>query len=542
MKKVILIIAAVGMLFVSACKKQLEETSYSFISPDDFYTSGDDAVTAVNGIYSELYTYDLYTQPFWNLTLLDDDHVSGADWYLGYAGAGNPSTYWGIDRPWSGLYLMISRANTVLEKVPGIASSAITNDLRSRVMGEAWFLRGWAYFQLVQLYGGVPLRMHSLSADPNQNIPRSSVKAVYDTIVSDLKRAEASLFYATDSRSGQTGRVNKGVAQGFLAKVYLTMGSGSLSGNIAVRGGQDNAYYSYTKNVVAGYDSLNSKACYTLARDKALELIQAGQYSLFDNWAAIWTKANRNGKEHLWEIQSLAGSSFVNDLHSYFTAGSYNFGLGAVWMTNNHYKNYEEGLDTRVVDGVTHQYTAYRKTSAGTNYYYPSWESAKYSKDANGNSYYNNGGTDNKAFVNKFSDVSDPAVSTSDAFFPVMRYSEVLLMYAEAENEVNGGPDASAYQYLNQVRQRSKATTAPTGLTQEEFRSFVLEERGREFSLENIRRYDLIRWGVYLQVMNKISLGQDNISKVRTNKNLLLPIPTSELSSNSAITSNNPGW
>jgi hypothetical protein len=537
----ILLIAAAGLLFTTSCKKTLEEKAYSFISPDDFYSSGDDAEVAVNGIYSELYTYDLYLQPFWNLTLLDDDHVSGADWYLGAAGAGNPQSYWGIDRPWAGLYLIIARANTVLEKVPGISSSSITDDLRSRVMGEAYFLRGWAYFQLVQLYGGVPLRMHSLSVDPNQNVPRSSVKATYDSIISNLKSAESHLFYASDSRSGETGRVNKGVAQGFLAKVYATMGSGALTGSITVRGGEDNAFYPYTKTVVAGYDSLDSKACYTLARDKALELINSGEYSLFDNWADIWLKANRNLKEHMWEIQSLAGSSFLNDLHAYFTAGSYPFGLGAVWMTNDHYLNYEEDIDTRVLDGVTHQYTAYRAVSAGTNYYYPSWKSAKYSTDASGNSYYNNGGTDDKAFVTKFSDVSSPDVSTSDAFFPVMRYSDVLLLYAEAENEVTG-PDANAYLYLNKVRLRSKATSAPAGLSQDEFRSFVLEERGREFSLENIRRYDLIRWGVYLQVMNKISLGQNNISKIRTTKNLLLPIPTSELSANSAITSNNPGW
>jgi len=130
---------------------------------------------------------------------------------------------------------------------------------------------------------------------------------------------------------------------------------------------------------------------------------------------------------------------------------------------------------------------------------------------------------------------------TSDAFFPVMRYSEVLLMIAEAENEVNG-PTATAYQYLGMVRSRCKATAAPSGMSQQEMRSYILEERGREFALENIRRYDLIRWGIYLQVMNKIGTGQNSISKVRLSRNLLLPIPQSELNSNKAITANNPGW
>lgn len=532
-----------GSLFSVSCKKALEEKVYSFISPNNFYKNGSDAVVAVNGIYSELYTYDLYIQPFWNLTLLDDDHVSGADWYLGSAGAGNPNNYWGVERPWSGLYIVIARANTVLENVPGITAD-ITPELKNRVLGEAYFLRGWAYFQLVQLYGGVPLRLKTLGADPQTNTPRASVAEVYNAVISDLKQAETLLYPANDTRSGEAGRVTRGVAMGYLAKVYATIGSASLKGgNVAVYGGNDNQRLTYAKTVLAGYEGFDSKAYYKLSMDKAKELIDSKQYDLFDNWKDIWNRANFNKREHMWEIQSLTGTSFINDLHAYFTAGSYPFGMGAVWMTNNHYKTYEEDKDTRALDGVSHQYVAYRQTNpGGTRYYYPSWEAAKYSKDAAGNVYNNDGKGDDKAFITKYSSVQDETVSNSDMFFPVMRYSEILLLYAEAANEAGSGPDAGAYQYLNAVRSRSHATDAPLGMSQEEFRSFVLEERGREFSLENIRRYDLIRWGIYLPVMNAITKGQNNISKVRNTRNLLLPIPVSEMNTNKAITQNNPGW
>ncbi|MNL37187.1 SusD family protein [compost metagenome] len=125
-------------------------------------------------------------------------------------------------------------------------------------------------------------------------------------------------------------------------------------------------------------------------------------------------------------------------------------------------------------------------------------------------------------------------------------------MYAEAENEVNGATTL-AYNALNTVRFRCYPTTgtpaapvpaayAPANMTAEQFRSFVLAERAREFNLEGIRRFDLIRWGIYLQVMNKISTGQNNISKVRAKRNLLLPLPLNELNSNKAIPSNNPDW
>jgi hypothetical protein len=79
-------------------------------------------------------------------------------------------------------------------------------------------------------------------------------------------------------------------------------------------------------------------------------------------------------------------------------------------------------------------------------------------------------------------------------------------------------------------------------MTKEQFRSFMLAERAREFNLEGIRRFDLMRWGVYLPVMNKITAGQNNISKVRSLRNLLLPLPLNELNSNKAINGNNPGW
>jgi len=105
------------MLLGVSCKKALEEKPFSFLSPENFYKSESDAKTAINGVYNVLYSWDMYMQPFWNLTVLDDDHVSGADWYLGTSGAGNPQGYWGVDGPWVGCYSMIARANTVLENV-----------------------------------------------------------------------------------------------------------------------------------------------------------------------------------------------------------------------------------------------------------------------------------------------------------------------------------------------------------------------------------------------------------------------------------------
>jgi starch-binding outer membrane protein, SusD/RagB family len=530
-----MLFASAALISTSSCKKQLEEVPYSFLSPNNFYKNEADAKAAINGVYNELYTYDLFIQPFWNLTLLDDDHVSGADWYLGNAGAGNPQGYWGVARPWAGCYTIISRANTVLENVVNINGN-IDAVVKERILGEAYFLRGWAYFQLVQMYGGVPLRLKSLSADPNTNVPRATVKETYDVIIADFKTAETKLLPASDPKSGEPGRVNRNVAKAFLAKAYLTMASGAAAGvTIKVRGGNDNSYYGYAKSVVAGYESFNSQQYFTLARDKALEIITSGEYSLFTDWKDVWRKDNRNKQEHMWELQSLAGTDFTNDLHSYFNARSV-FGIGAIWMSNNHYNNYEVA-DKRVLDGVTHNYQA----NWGTYYYYPSWQAAQY-QNVGGISYNNDGNADNRAFVTKFNDVDNPMGSTSDAYYPLLRYAEVLLLYAEAANEITPG-SGDAYIRLNQVRTRSGASPAPAGMGKDDFRNYVLEERGREFALENsIRHFDLLRWGIYLGVMNKITTQQNNISKLRAVRNLLLPIPQDEMNTNKAITANNPGW
>src|SRR5690606_37385403 len=182
------VILSSTLLLLNSCKKVLEEKPHSFLSPNNFYKNEDDAKTAINGVYNALYTWEMYLQPFWNLTVLDDDHVSGADWYLGTSGAGNPQGYWGVDGPWVGCFSMVARANSVIENVSAMTEN-IDPEIQQRILGEAHFLRGWAYFQLVQLYGGVPVRLSSLGVNPESNTPRSTVMETYQTVIDEFKQA-----------------------------------------------------------------------------------------------------------------------------------------------------------------------------------------------------------------------------------------------------------------------------------------------------------------------------------------------------------------
>jgi hypothetical protein len=124
----------------------------------------------------------------------------------------------------------------------------------------------------------------------------------------------------------------------------------------------------------------------------------------------------------------MAGTQFVNNLSIYFSAYS-TFGRGAVWFSNNHYQDYEDA-DKRVLDGVSHNYF----TNTGVPYFYPSWQSATY-RVVNSVTYNNNGTTDNRAYTIKFADVNDPTVANSDAHYPLMRYAELPLIYAERSRQ-----------------------------------------------------------------------------------------------------------
>jgi hypothetical protein len=141
----------------------------------------------------------------------------------------------------------------------------------------------------------------------------------------------------------------------------------------------------------------------------------------------------------------------------------------------------------------------------------------------------------------KFEAVSDRSAVRSNFNYPLLRYPDVLMIFAEADNEVSAGPSSAALEAVNMIRRRNGASTIST-MSQQAFRSFVLEERRRELALEGDRRWDLLRWGIYLPVMNAIDIDENNVVKRRSNKNLLYPIPMSELNSNKLITGNNPGW
>jgi len=537
MKKIFIIIASVFLL--NACTKILEEKSYDFLVPSSFYKTEADAEAAIIGVYNTLLSYGFYRQSFWTYDG-DSDHSSGPSWYFGAVGQGNYLGYWGTDNLWNDHYLMISRANSVLENVEGMS---INEDIKQRVLGEAYFFRGLAYFDLVRLYGGVPLRLSTVSSGKEApSMGRSTVMQVYEQVISDLKAAEERLFPYQDSRSGGIGHVTKDIASAYLAKTYITIASGSLEG-VTVEvltarkidgDNQPYARYPFQKKTVAGLEGQDSQEYFRLAMEKSAEVISGSGRTLFPAFMDNFKVANRHLNENML-MAEFRGPSHSEDalvqVHSAEVLFGPGNGGGWTWGTRNFYNNYlEDGtkLDERALYGINHQ------PSINGKFYFPE-EDVEYAVDG-----YTWVLAEDKAYTKKYDDITQKVLGGSDARYPILRLSDVYLINAEANNELGNSVDA--YASLNTVRRRAKTLDAPAGMDKDDFRSFVLEERGRELFLENNRRFDLLRWGIYLDLMNFMNADQFNIVKTRNARSLLLPIPQSEINSNTEIDINNPGW
>jgi hypothetical protein len=534
-----LLLMGVLLVFAAGCKKSLDERVYDFYSPNNLYKTPADAEAAITGLYGYLHSWDFFKSPALFTEDVDHDHIVGPLWNMGGVGAGNFAGSFGINGLWHGYYYLISQVNTILENVPAIKIEP--DSTKNRILGEAYFFRGWSYFNLVRLWGAVPIRLQN-PATGSLDMARSSVEEVYQQAIADLKEAEQLLPPKGGAFTGAIGKVTKGTAKAMLAKVYLTMASGALSGaQLIVRGGPDNAEYTYSKDLVKGYENINSKALFTQARDKALEVIQSKEYELTPTFMGLWGRANKNNKELLWELQTMDNNDYGTLLQYYYSAPWFG-GTSYYWMSNNLYNSHKE-KDTRILDGIFHQYFMY-----GAWMLFPERDSLKYKQAPGGYTaqFYPaySHPFPKKYWIGTDTEIGDNGTTVRtgnrDCNFPLLRYADVLLIFAEAENEAADGPTPRAYDALNQVRVRSKEDPAD-GLSQLQFRSMVFDERGKELYQEGNRRFDLIRWGVYLQVMNKLSTIE-NVIKTRESKNLLFPIPQDELNANKLLKENNPGW
>ncbi|MGK9118395.1 RagB/SusD family nutrient uptake outer membrane protein [Olivibacter jilunii] len=564
--KYILLLSTV-LILNGACEKALEETPYDFVSPDQLGKSSEqDANLWVNGALNTLNSGNFFAYAVWNRPHeMDCDDITGKDWAFSNLGAGNflgTSAKNDLRTYWSGPYALIQRCNVAIKR---IEEMTFDEAAKNNALGQLHFLKAWAYFVLVQAFGPVPIHKESIVdvGVGNVALPRSPVSDVYTYIIEELQLAETQLYSKQNSKH-EIGRISQEAAKTMLAKVYTTMASGALAGaQLTVMGGAQTAIVNgvltrippvpltHTKQVVAGYESFDAAAYFKLARDKAKEVIDVakagGNFNLFPSYMDVWSIANRNRGEHFWQMNATNSEEFGNFLSYQYVGVILPHGSidGGHWALSDHWYDLFEEQDERIRKGVIHRYQLFANAAWQ---YYPGKDSLKVKNSATVPTEEGYQPTDNYAPDNwhvamaaKYAQVTDRTLYRADMPYPFLRYAETLLIFAEAENEVNG-PTSEAYEALNAIRRRSNASLQSVGnMDQQQFRSFVLEERRRELHLEGVRAWDLRRWGIYLPVMNAIGVDANNIIKRRNNAHLLFPIPEEEINSNPGMV-NNPGW
>jgi len=437
MKKTLIIISSLFLIvLLPACKKQLKEEPKTFISPDAFFTSPDSYELTVKGIYSDIPATLSSNSWLTRESFSDINGTPDSKYEQGiptYQNNHQPFFY-NVREQWSAYYSMVKNANFILKEL-GVAT-VLSDAQKNALAGEARFLRAFAYFNLVQLYGDVPLRTEPIEDFSNVQIPRSPQADVYKFILDDLTFAEANM----PDNTAQQGRVYKLVATALLARVYLTM-----AGN-----------------------PINQTQYYANAKEKAIAVINSGKFVLLNDYSKVFHNSAYTS-ESIWEqtFQPVIGGNTMHAFSSTVPGHAYIL-VPAPWFINS----FPAG-DQRKAWGIVQNYAA----PGGV---IPPF----YHKFVN---------TD---FIDKGATVSQ--TQNLDYTIPILRLAEMYLIAAEAENEINGS--ANAYQYINIIRARARVnksdpTNVPdlSGLTKDQFRNAVLMERKWELHLEGNTWYDLKR-------------------------------------------------
>lgn len=499
------LLLAVAVVMIAGCGKNfLDRDPQGQYTQEDYpYPSGSGPYdTYLFGVYSELRTFNVHSQSFICATSIrSDDADKGSTPADGGANAidmdnfpVSPSNGF-ANTLWLGYFSLVNKANIALDQIRHNSTIVATPDIKAQSEGEARFLRGYAYFMLVRFFGRVPLiDTVFTNAAAQSNVPQSSIAQVYAFIEADLQYAAGSLPLNWEIKF--VGRATRGAANGLLAKVYLTQ----------------------------------QKWAQAMAAANAV--ISSGEYNMTTTYDRIFREEGENSKESVFEVQGTANATTptangVQYAQIMGVRGSGIWDLGWGWNTPSTYLEAAyEANDPR--KNRTILFTSTPTTTYQTIY----GENLPV-------------GLPNPRYNNKV--YSNPALRSSvgNRFgywmnIRILRYADVLLMYAEAANETNNTSEALAK--LEMVRARARAgnnTILPAVTTTDQalLRAAIWHERRIELAMEHDRFFDLVRWGVAQATLN--AAGKPNYNN---NRDALLPIPQTQIDLSAGVLTQNPGY
>ena len=597
MNKFNILIAMLVCLNICGCSDFLEEDPKGKLTTDNFYNSESDARQAINGVYRRL--SDSWVTGY-NIKQIPNDLLKRASWDeasgLSNFTYGSENTY--IAGMWQNHYAVIKDCNSVIDNVT--ANKEKINNWE-RYVGQAHGIRAFLYFDLVRWFGDVPLVLTDTKSLDGLEVTRTPQKEVFRQIIEDFEYCISHTMDKGDTSKGyQYGRLTKDACHGFLAKVYLWLGS------VAQRDGKEilgNAADNFEKSL-----------------EHSSAVIQGGRYKLVDYYPDVFNAKTRDKApdEVLWCVQGLTGDDTGTWTGMMFGIRG-NQNLGGSWdnisSSDYHRMMYEPSDSIRRLWNCPRMTIQDDGTLWGWDYkmYWDTRGDQKLSEATENNNWL-------QWSIGKFRryPLADPSSYNYTNFGmdePLLRYADVLLMYAEAYNEVNHAPGdyrpssgmdmsgisiQSAYDAVNLVRKRSRI--ANEGIMHQDvlprklitdyatevdecvpdwkpgaygyiydgvrtaweynrygddytaFRTEILNERARELVAESTDRWcDLVRRGILVKQMQAWRQYNPFISNTERDittpgapeniqsRNMLLPVPLSEIDVNKNLTQN-PGY
>lgn len=476
-------------VFIGSCTEEfLDKSPKGELTSESFFQTEEQATQSVNAIYSYLRNFDVHVFSYIGLTdIASDDAEKGS--VPGDAGflqdindftfdANNGATV-GV---WNGYFRGIFRANQAIQNIPEID---MDETLKSRLVAESRFLRAYFYFFLVRAYGDLPLIDRPLAPSEYRQA-RVSKDLIYEFIIEDLTYAINNLPAKSEYNPADLGRATSGAAKGFLTKIYLFRGD------------------------------------FQRTLQTAEEIINSGEYGLFEDYEGIFRREGEHSSESLFEVSAVAlaqggGGHQYNEVQG--IRGNPNNGWGFNNPSDDLEAAYEEGDPRKEATIIFNGQTL------------PGGQVVQGDPNMGPNSKFSK-----KAWLQE---IPPLGFGNSGANIRLLRYADILLMAAEAANE--NGNASKALEYLNQIRERARQGIADilpdvTATAQNELRMAIYQERRVELAMEQHRYFDLVRQGRAQQVFANLDINWI------PGKHEVFPIPQSEIDISGGILIQNPNY
>jgi hypothetical protein len=520
MKKISLIIVFMTALAISCNDDFLDRSDPGSGSVENFFNNEDELVYGINGVYNA------FQGSWWGGSLIHiQPHFDGATdnaliccpWEYGFPSVGDgtmsPTSGGIVAWKWDYGYQALTRVNQMLEILDeGVPDLSEENAIKWEA--ELRFLRGFIHQDMMNVYGDVPLVNSVLSPEEAAELGRTPKDEVFAAIMEDMQFAADNL--ETTPNRGQIGRPTQQAAMGYMGKYYL-------------------------------YEGMFAEAADVLGDVIAME---GGAVGLDPDYESLFNGTNEASPEIMFSFQAVgdgAGEGSFFQVHyappnfSGITSGGWNSMQYTRKLVDDYYMTDGESINDSPLYDPDDIFADRDPRLAWTFLRIGDTWAGQVMEERN--TFYNGAPTDPvygapiicKKWCNENTlDNGDTGID-----FILLRYADILLMYAEAQNEV-AGPDGTVYDAVNKVRLRANMPPLPAGLSQDAMRDEIWHERRIEFVMEGTRYYDLIRWGIAEDVIPSIPELQNRVFD--PSKNYLWPVPQSAIDSNPELITQNPGY